>query len=196
MLSLAIQRTLEGAIVAGDGSGKPLGFLNGANLVTIAKETGQKDGTVIWKPSKMYHRILDKSKGVWLMHPDAAEQLDFRNFLSAPAAACLPARAAAGSIDTLRGKPIVESDHCSALGAAGDVNFVDLSQYMLAYKGGVDAATSIHVAFLPPRTVSASSSALMVCRSGTRRSLSKIPTTSAAPSWRWEQEHRKEGYNR
>lgn len=148
--SLAIQRTLEGAIVAGDGSGKPLGFLNGANLVTIAKETGQKDGTVIWKNlSKMYHRILDKSKGVWLMHPDAAEQLDFLEFPvgTGGVPVYLPA-AAAGSIDTLRGKPIVESDHCSALGAAGDVNFVDLSQYMLAYKGGVDAATSIHVAFL------------------------------------------------
>jgi len=148
--SLAIQRTLEGTIVAGDGVGKPLGFLKSGALVVIAKETGQKDDTVIWKNlSKMYHRILDKSKGVWLMHPDAAEQLDFLEFPvgTGGVPVYLPA-AAAGSIDTLRGKPIVESDHCSALGDEGDLSFVDLSQYMLAYKGGVDAATSIHVQFL------------------------------------------------
>lgn len=148
--SLAIQRTLEGAIVAGDGVGKPLGFLKSGALVTIAKETGQLKETVNWKNlSAMYHRILRKTDAVWLVHPDVHEQFDFLEFPvgTGGVPVYLPATQA-GSLDILRGKTIVESDHCSALGTVGDANFVDLSQYMLAYKGGVDAATSIHVQFL------------------------------------------------
>jgi len=148
--ALAIQRTLEGCIISGDGVGKPLGFLNSPALVTIEKEAGQKNGTVLWKNlSAMYHRILNKSNAVWLLHPDIHEQLDFLEFPvgTGGVPVYLPATQQ-GTIDVLRGKSIVESDHCSALGEAGDVNFVDLSQYMLAYKGGVDAASSIHVQFL------------------------------------------------
>lgn len=147
---LAIQRSLEAAIVSGDGIGKPIGFLNSGSLVTVAKESGQAAGTIKWENlSKLYHRILNKSNGVWLMHPDAQEQLDFLSFPigTGGVPVYLPATQT-GQLDTLRGRSIVESDHCSALGTQGDINFVDLSQYMLAYKGGVDAATSIHVQFL------------------------------------------------
>lgn len=146
----AIQRSLEEAIVSGDGVGKPIGFLTGDGKVTVAKETAQTAKTINWNNlSNMYHRVLDKSKSIWLMHDDAHQQLDFLEFPVGTGGVpiYLPA-AQQGSIDTLRGKPIIDSDHCSALGTAGDVNFVDLSQYMLAYKGGVDAATSIHVQFL------------------------------------------------
>lgn len=148
---LAIQRALEGAIISGDGVGKPLGILNSGSLVSVAKEQGQAADTVVWENlSKQYHRALgDKSRYVWLAHPDAHEQFDFLSFPvgTGGVPVYLPATQQ-GTIDSLRGRPIVESDHCSALGDVGDVIFADLSQYMLAYKGGVDAATSIHVQFL------------------------------------------------
>lgn len=149
---LAIQRELEGAIVAGDGVGKPHGFLKSGSLVVIAKETDQANDTILWKNiSKLYHRAFRKTAPgcVWLAHPDAHEQFDFLDFPvgTGGVPVYLPATMQ-GSIDMMRGKPIVESDHCSALGDQGDLSFVDLSQYMLAYKGGVDAATSIHVQFL------------------------------------------------
>lgn len=147
---LAIQRTLEGAIVSGDGVGKPIGILTSKALVAVDKEASQAPATIQWENlSKMYHRAFDKTKGVWLAHPDAHEQFDFLSFPvgTGGVPVYLPATQQ-GSIDSLRGRAIVESDHCSALGTLGDVNFVDLSQYMMAYKGGVDAATSIHVQFL------------------------------------------------
>lgn len=146
----AIQRSLEAAIVSGDGVGKPIGFLNGGGSVSIAKETGQAADTINWTNiSKMYHRVLDKSKAIWLTHPDAHATFDFLEFPvgTGGVPVYLPATQQ-GTIDTMRGKVIVDSDQCSALGTVGDINFVDLSQYMLAYKGGVDAATSIHVQFL------------------------------------------------
>ena len=148
--TVAIRRELENCIISGTGVGKPLGFLKGGAAVSVAKEGGQVADTIMWENiSKMYHRILDKSKAVWLMHPDCSEQLDFLSFPVGVGGVpvYLPATMQ-GTIDTLRAKPIYESDNCSALGDLGDINFVDLSQYMLAYKGGIDAATSIHVQFL------------------------------------------------
>ncbi len=147
---LAIQRSLEGTIVSGDGIGKPLGFLNSGGLVTVAKETGQAAETILWDNlSKLYHRQLAKAQGVWVAHPDAHEQFDFLSFPvgTGGVPVYLPATQV-GSINSLRGRPIVESDHCSALGTAGDINYIDPSQYMLALKGGVDEASSIHVQFL------------------------------------------------
>lgn len=147
----AIRRELENAIIAGTGVGKPLGFLNGGGTVSVAKEAGQPAATILWNNiSKMYNRALDKTASlVWIMHPDCHEQLDFLSFPVGVGGVpvYLPATAE-GTLDTLRGKRILESDHCSALGTVGDMNLVDLSQYMLAYKGGIDAATSIHVQFL------------------------------------------------
>lgn len=147
---LAIRRSMEGAIVSGDGVGKPLGFLKSGSLVEVPKETSQAAATIKWENiSKMYHRGLNKTQGTWVMHPDAHEQLDFLSFPVGDGGVpvYLPATQD-GQLDRMRGRAIAESDHCSALGTKGDINFVDLSQYMLAFKGGVDAATSIHVQFL------------------------------------------------
>ena len=148
--TLAIRRELENTIVSGTGVGKPLGFLTAGGTVSVAKEANQPAATILWNNiSKMYNRALDKSKLAWVMHPDCHEQLDFLSFPVGVGGVpvYLPATQE-NQLDRLRGKAIVESDHCSALGTVGDINLVDLSQYMLAYKGGVDAATSMHVQFL------------------------------------------------
>ena len=43
---------------------------------------------------------------------------------------------------------MIPFEQCSTLGTVGDIALVDYSQYALANKGGVQAAQSIHVAFL------------------------------------------------
>jgi HK97 family phage major capsid protein len=149
--TLAIQRELEGCIVAGTGVGKPLGFTKAGCKVTVSKETSQAADTVIWKNiSKIYNRALgNKSDYVWLMHPDCHEQLDFLQFPVGTGGVPVYLQAAQeGAVDLLKGKPVIDSDHCSAIGDLGDFNFVNLKDYFLIYKGGVQADTSMHVAFL------------------------------------------------
>ncbi len=149
--TLAINRELEACAVAGTGAGKPLGFLNSSAKVTVSKETSQAADTIMWQNiSKMYNRALgDKSKYVWLVHPDCHEQFDFMQFPVGTGGVPVYLQAAlAGSVDTLKGKPVIDSDQCSALGDLGDINFVDLSDYLMIYKGGIDAISSIHVEFL------------------------------------------------
>lgn len=146
----AIQRELENVVINGVGAGKPIGFLKGAALVTVAKENGQAASTIVYENMvKMYIRALDKTKSVWLIHPDVQEQLDFMSFPVGVGGVpvYLPA-SSQGSLASLKGRPIIESDQCATLGTVGDMNFVDLSQYMLITKGGVQADVSMHVQFL------------------------------------------------
>lgn len=146
----AIQRAMEASIIAGNGVGKPLGFQAGGNFVSVAKETGQAASTILWENiAKMYNRALNKTKSIWLMHPDCQEQLDFMAFPVGVGGVPVYLQASSiGSVPALKGRPIIESDHCAALGTVGDINFVDLSEYLMIYKGGIDMATSMHVQFL------------------------------------------------
>ena len=48
----------------------------------------------------------------------------------------------------MKGKPVIEVEYCPTLGTVGDIVLADLSQYYLAQKGGIAAASSIHVRFL------------------------------------------------
>jgi HK97 family phage major capsid protein len=49
--------------------------------------------------------------------------------------------------DRLFGREILESDYCSALGTKGDVLYWNPMEYLEIFKGGVETAASIHVAF-------------------------------------------------
>ena len=53
---------------------------------------------------------------------------------------------------TLYGAPVIESEHVAAWKSAGDVLLASLSQYQAIGKGGVQTATSIHVAFTTDET--------------------------------------------
>lgn len=146
----AIQREIENTILNGNGAGKPLGILKGGSLVTVNKESGQANDTVIYENIvKLYNRSLNKNNSVWLIHPDVQEQLDFLEYpVGTGGVPVYLSSSSIGTLASLKGRPIIESDLCAALGDAGDLNFVDLSQYMLITKGGVQADTSMHVQFL------------------------------------------------
>lgn len=146
----AINRELEACIVAGTGAGKPLGIITGGQSVSVAKEAGQAAATVVYENIiKMYNRAINKQKSVWCIHPDVQEQLDF---LTVPiGVGGVPVYLSASSLGTLpalKGRPIVESDHCAALGTVGDINFTDFNDYMMIFKGGLQQDYSIHVQFL------------------------------------------------
>jgi HK97 family phage major capsid protein len=145
----AIQRKLEGEIVAGLGAGECLGFLKGGDYVAIDKEQGQAAATLQYENIvKMYNRAIDKQNSIWLANPDAHEQLDFLSFPVGVGGVpvYLPA-SSIGTLDSLKGRPLVESDHCPALGTAGDLAFVNLDEYIMIMKGGVEQEYSIHVNF-------------------------------------------------
>jgi HK97 family phage major capsid protein len=146
----AIQRELESTIIAGNGVGKPLGFQNGGDIVSVAKESGQTAATVVYENIvKMYNRSINKQGSVWVVHPDVQEQLDFMSFpVGVGGVPVYLGASSQGTLATLKGRSVIESDHCAALGTVGDINFMNLEEYMLITKGGTRQDYSIHVQFL------------------------------------------------
>lgn len=153
-----IKFKLDDAIFRGDGAGKPLGILNAGCLVSQAKETGQAADTVIFENVvKMWSRMVASSRAnaVWLINQEIEPQL-YSMVISAGTAgipAYMPANGLSGSMySTLFGKPVIPIEHASGAGDVGDIVLADMSQYLLADKGGMNMASSIHVKFLYDET--------------------------------------------
>lgn len=144
---------VDESIWAGNGAGKPMGFMNAGCKVAVAKESGQAQKTVVKENiDKMWSRMWSKSmtNAVWYINQDVYPQL---NALSAVVGVGgIPVFVPAGGLSAapfgnLMGRPIQPIEYCETLGTEGDIVLADLSQYMMIDKS-VQAATSIHVAFL------------------------------------------------
>ncbi|MEW5952640.1 MAG: phage major capsid protein [Bacillota bacterium] len=150
---------IDDAILNGTGAGQPLGIMNSGVLVTVPKETGQAAATIVYENIvKMWARLWARSRqnAVWYINQDIEPQL-FRMSLAVGTGG-VPVYLPAGGLSqspygTLFGRPVISIEHAATLGAAGDILLCDLSQYLLIDKGGINAASSIHVRFLYDESV-------------------------------------------
>ena len=144
---------LDDSIFRGDGAGKPLGILNSGCLVSQAKEGGQANDTVIYDNIvNMWSRLLAASRAnaAWLINQEIEPQL-YGMYLAVGTGGVpvyMPANGLSGSpYATLFGKPVIPIEQASALGDVGDIVLADMSKYLLADKGGMNFASSMHVKF-------------------------------------------------
>lgn len=144
---------LDEAIFRGDGNGKPKGVIGGPSTVTVNKENSQTADTVNWaNVAKMFGRVAPQSvtRGAWFINQGVYAQILQLTSAATSAATPMfvePGRVADAPFGTLYGRPIVVLEHASALGDLGDISYLDLSEYVLIEKGGVQAAESMHVKF-------------------------------------------------
>ena len=124
-----------------------------AGTTIIAKESGQAADTVVGKNFlKMRNALISTSRrnAIWTMHPDVAAELP-EMYLSGAHTdkfIYMPENGiSVAGYDRLFGREIIESDYCSPLGDKGDVLYWNPLEYLEIFKGGVETATSIHVAF-------------------------------------------------
>jgi len=149
----------EDAIWEGTGVGQPTGIMKSNALITVGAENGQKSGTIVKENlDKMWSRCWNRSRknAVWLINQDVEPQLFSLNQAVGTGGQPLympPGGLSEAPFGTLYGRPVIPTEYNAALGTSGDIALVDLSQYTLADKGGVNAATSMHVAFLTDQMV-------------------------------------------
>lgn len=136
---------LNRVIVRGNGSTEPTGFLNHASSVASLRATA--DTITFPDVAKMFSRFHgDRSKARWIANPETFEKLaqmtsgNFNIYLSGGSIAGAP-------VATMFGIPVIVHEAASSLGDDGDLCLVDLSKYFVAIKGGVEAASSIHLYF-------------------------------------------------
>jgi HK97 family phage major capsid protein len=143
---------MDKEVVRGTGAGQMLGWLNSPALVTVAKETGQAAQTILSKNlSKMWARLWVSSRpnAAWFINQDIEPQLD-ELYIAAGTGALEPRFITYGpdGVMKIKGAPVIAIEQASTLGTVGDINLVDLSQYIIIEKGNGEYAESIHVQFL------------------------------------------------
>ena len=146
----------EDGIINGSGAGQPLGFLNSGALISVAKDSGQAADTISTaNVLNMYSRLPPRSmtRAVWLINQNILPQLWQLTLGSGTAVVLLytpPGVAGpnAGPAGNLLGRPVIPIEQAATLGDLGDILLVDLDQYLMIDKGGIEQASSMHVRFL------------------------------------------------
>ena len=155
-LSEAIVWKEEDAFVAGTGAGMPLGLINAPSKVEVAIESGQTlaaTALVTNNILKMYQQARVERPGslVWLYN-----RVDAFFWLSTLTVDVGTGGSHVGLMTrmpnspemNLLGLPLLDNEHCKALGTAGDIILSDLSQYIIAdHRSGPEVAQSMHLNF-------------------------------------------------
>lgn len=144
---------VDDSIIRGTGTGQPLGILNAGCLVSVAKETGQKAATIVAENIiKMEARMIGTgASAYWLANKNIKSQLYTMSL--AVGTGGVPVYMPAGGLSgqpypTLFGRPVLYIEQAATLGDLGDIIYGDFTNgYILAEKGGVESAMSIHVRF-------------------------------------------------
>ena len=136
---------VEDAIVNGDGVGKPLGIVaSGALIQAVRTDADEID---IYDVSRMWaSRMVGPTDYIWLASPTIAPQL-FSIAVSNQPVYMPPGGISESPYGRLFGRPVVETEYNPGLGDLGDLLLVSPSAYAFITKGGIQAATSIHVKF-------------------------------------------------
>ena len=150
---------LDDALVRGGGAGMPLGILGHAGTVSVAKETGQAAATFNKENAEQMFRRMrapSLSNAEWYINQNVWPQIFQLSQvvgLGGVPVFLPPGGLSAAPFGTLLGRPIIPIEQADTLGTVGDVIFADWSQYIMIEKGGIEAASSIHVQFLTDETV-------------------------------------------
>lgn len=140
-------------IISGNGAGKPMGVLNAACTVTVAKETSQAAATIKTENvDKMWDRlhINAYANAVWFVNQATGKQLRAMSRSVGTAGELVytpPGGVSQAPYGSLYGRPVMPLEYCSALGTKGDIILADLGFYGFCIKGGINSAESIHLKF-------------------------------------------------
>lgn len=154
-LGLAWQEDLS--FMTGTGAGEPQGFINSPAAVQVAAQSGQAANTILWENVVgMYARMLPTSiaNAVWLVSTDVFTELAtmalsvgtgggpvwIGNFAGGQGGMDDPPMA-------LLGRPVIRTEKVPKLGTTGDINFVDLSYYLIGDRQAVSVDSSEHFLF-------------------------------------------------
>lgn len=148
------------AFMTGTGVGEPLGFVNCPASVTVGGQPGQAANTIVWENVVgMFARMLPTAlaSAVWICSIDTFPELAtmalsvgtgggpvwMGNYTN-PGAATPPV--------TILGRPVFFTEKTGPLGTAGDINFVDLSYYLIGDRQVMQSASSEQYKFQNDKT--------------------------------------------
>ena len=144
------------SILWGQDGPEPLGFLRSPVTISVAKESGQTNYTVVTENIvKMQARLFSNpgSKPCWLAHKSVGPQLAQLEVNNFPVAININNGGISSAPQLmLRGMEIIESEFCAQLGSLGDIVGADLKGYKGITRSLVREDVSMHYEFLADLT--------------------------------------------
>ncbi|HNZ65247.1 MAG TPA: phage major capsid protein [Smithella sp.] len=136
---------MDAYFIGGSGAGQPLGIRNDPAKITVAKETGQTADTIIYTNlTKMFSRMYPagRQRAIWLANDDTIPQLLSLSITMGTAGAHVPVMTESNGQFKILGRPVIFTSHMPTLGDADDIMFVDLSQYAIGIRRGLQLERS------------------------------------------------------
>lgn len=150
------------AFLVGTGVGEPQGFINSSVSISQAAESGQPTKTIVWENIvNMYSRMLPTSlgRGVWIASIDTFPQLATMALSVGTGGGPVwigNYAGGQGGMDTppisILGRPLFFTEKTGPLGTTGDINFVDLSYYLIGDRMEMQVSASEHYRFANDKT--------------------------------------------
>jgi len=161
-LAAALRFSTDGALLNGSGAGQPQGALQADSAITVAKEDGQVNGTIVAENlAKMSARLYPPlwNSSVWLCHPSCMVQLlllqtkirnDSAEVVGGSESGLISGDGKGGYL--LVGRPLVVTEQAQPLGSEGDLALVALGEFVVGLRKEITTERSSHVFFSSDRT--------------------------------------------
>ena len=150
----------DNAFMNESGVGAPLGFISCPASVSVSAVSGQATKTILWENIvQMYSQMLPTShaNAVWIASHDTFPQL---------ATMALAVGTGGGPVwiggwsqpgsdlppMNILGRPVIFTEKVGPLGTTGDINYVDLSYYLIGDRQQVEVSASEHAFFQNDQT--------------------------------------------
>jgi len=156
----AIGDTTNELLMFGTGVGQPQGAFNSPCCISVTKETGQLAGSVLFENVIEMEADLAEESGEGAEYFYNAECFpQIMVMVMNVGTGGVPVMVVAGggtdrAAKTIMGRPATKTNHCEALGDAGDFCLGDFSKYVLGVRGATEAgslkvatAMSVHLRF-------------------------------------------------
>jgi len=154
-MSQALEWYLDYYLLNGVGGGEPLGLINSAAIVSVAKETGQTADTIVYDNlAKMFSRMLPgcRQKAVWVCNANCIPQLLKMSVPIGTSGSFYPVLNDKGGTFSIFSRPVVITEKLPQLGDANDIVFADLSQYAVGLRKDIWVDKSEHFLFSTDKT--------------------------------------------
>jgi HK97 family phage major capsid protein len=141
------------AFTSGNGVGQPTGYLNADAAVSVAAESGQTTGTIVWENLvNMYARMLPASmnRAVWVANGDTFPHLATMALSVGTGGSAVwigEGQGEGAPPVRILGRPVVFTEKVSTLGTAGDINLVDFGYYLIGDRQAMQSSTSTEFKF-------------------------------------------------
>jgi len=133
----ALGWSMDYYFLQGNGAGQPLGLINDPALISVAAESGQVSGTILYENLvKCFARLAPQciNNSVWIANSTTIPQLLTLTISMGVSGSHIPVMTESDGSFKILTRPVIFTEKLPACGSKGDIVLCDLSQYAVGLR--------------------------------------------------------------